>query len=164
MSQESALLRVVRQLNRMPPRLRKPLITLAFTRRVRFAGTGRVQFETLEPGLCIAVLRNRKRVQNHIGTIHAAAMALLAETASGAVFGLAVPPNKLPLLKRMDIDYVKPAKGDLRAEVTLSALEMATIAGEDRGDVAIPVNVVDSAGNEPIRCTMTWAWVLKKRG
>lgn len=65
-------------------------------------------------------IRNKKNVQNHIGGIHAAAMVLSAETATGFVFGMSVPDSKLPLIKKMNIDYVKRSTGNMRAVTSLS--------------------------------------------
>ena len=36
------------------------------------------------------------QVQNHIKGVHACAMALLAESATGAVFGMNVPDSAIP--------------------------------------------------------------------
>jgi acyl-coenzyme A thioesterase PaaI-like protein len=108
-------------------------------------------------------MKNRGKVRNHIGGVHAAAMALLAETCTGAVFGLGLPPDKLPLLKKMEIDYVRRAQGALRAEATLALPQRRALANKERGDMVVPVKVTDSAGEEPIVCHMTWAWVQKKR-
>jgi acyl-coenzyme A thioesterase PaaI-like protein len=102
-------------------------------------------------------------VQNHIGGVHAAAMALLAETATGAVFGMTVPDTHLPLLKFMRVDYVKRANGSLRAEATLTPEQRQRLLTEDKGDLVVPVRVTDADGNEPIQVQMCWAWVPKRR-
>jgi len=72
---------------------------------VPFVGTARLQVETLEPERAILSVENKRRVQNHIDGVHAAAMALLAETATGFVVGMNLPDDTLPLLKSMHIDY-----------------------------------------------------------
>ena len=59
-------------------------------------------------------------MQNHIKGVHACGMALLAESATGGVFGMNLPDEALPLLKNMSIDYVRVAKGDLRGVATLT--------------------------------------------
>lgn len=160
---KSALSRTVASLDRFPPWLRSRLITFGFTRRVRFAGTARITFETLAEGRAVLHLKNRRKVQNHIGGIHAAAMALLAETATGAVLGMTLPDTHLPLLKSMHVDYVRRAQGDLRAEATLTPEMLARVVTEPKGDFAVPVRVTDSAGEEPIKCQMVWAWVPRKK-
>lgn len=163
MSKSNGLQRLVTQARRLPISLQAPVISTGFGLAVRFAGTGGVRFEQLDEGCAVATLRNRRKVRNHIGTIHAAAMALLAETATGAVFGLSVPETHLPLLKNMQISYLRRAEGDLRAVATLSALQRRVIATQAKGDVVVPVTVTDASGLEPIQCQMTWAWVPKKK-
>ena len=64
--------------------------------------------------------------------IHAAAMALLAESASGFLVGMNVPDDKLPLIKTMKIDYLKRAQGDLTAIATLEAGQIEQIRQQDR--------------------------------
>lgn len=163
MSKSNALQRLVAAAARLPAPLRRRAVTLGFTSRVRFAGTGGVRFELLEEGRAIALMPNRGKVRNHIGGVHAAAMALLAETCSGAVFGLSLPPDKLPLLKSMHIDYVRRARGALRAEASLALPQRRLLTKKERGEMVVPVRVSDANGEEPIVCVMTWAWIPKQR-
>lgn len=159
----NSLQRLVAAAARLPSPLRTRAVTLGFTSQVRFAGTGGVRFEVLEEGRAVATMRNQGKVRNHIGGVHAAAMALLAETCTGAVFGLSLPGDKLPLLKSMQIDYIRRASGGLRAEATLALPQRRALASKDKGEMVVPVRVTDDAGEEPIVCHMTWAWVPKKR-
>lgn len=163
MSKSNALTRAVDKVMALPPLLRGHLITLLFTSQVRFAGTGGIKFVTLEEGRAVLTIRNRRKVQNHIGGIHAAAMALLAETATGAVLGMTIPDTHIPLLKSMHVDYVRRAKGNLRAEATLPPEMRARVLAEPKGDVAVPIRVTDEDGEEPIKCQMVWAWVPRKK-
>ena len=163
MAQANALTRAVAKVMSMPPVLRSHLITLMFTSQVRFAGTGGIKFVTLEEGRAVLTIRNRRKVQNHIGGIHAAAMALLAETATGAVLGMTIPDTHIPLLKTMHVDYVRRAKGNLRAEATLPPELRQRVLTEEKGDFAVPITVTDEDGQEPIKAQMVWAWVPKKK-
>lgn len=61
--------------------------------QVKMAGAAGIHIDKLEEDKAILRLRNRRRVQNHIGGIHAAATALLAESATGAVFAMNVYPH-----------------------------------------------------------------------
>lgn len=162
MAQASLLNIAVTRINHLPRPLRRPLISSIFGFAVRFAGTGGVRFERLDELCAILHMRNRRKVRNHIGGIHAAAMALLAESATGAVFGLNLPAGKLPLLKSMHIDYLRRAHGDLRAEATLEIEQRLLMQNEERGDVTVAVRVTDSNGEEPISCRMVWAWIPEK--
>lgn len=163
MAQANSLSRVVAKVAGFPPGVRALLITTMFTSQVRFAGTGGVKFVELEEGRAVLTLRNQRKVQNHIRGVHAAAMALLAETATGAVLGMTIPDTHIPLLKTMHVDYVRRAKGALRAEATLPPELRQRVLTEEKGDFAVPIRVTDEDGQEPIKCQMVWAWVPKKR-
>ncbi|MDE2090967.1 MAG: DUF4442 domain-containing protein [Gammaproteobacteria bacterium] len=163
MQTKSNLNRTVAKLNRVRPWLRWWALTWAFGRTVRFVRTSDVHFEYLSEERALLHIPNRKRVQNHIGSVHAAAIALLAETASGAVLGMNVPDDRVPLLKSMQVDYLRLAKGDLRAEATLDAAARVRIVGEEKGEIVVPVKVTDEAGDQPVECRMLWAWVPKHR-
>ena len=157
------LARAVAALDILPAPLARRGTTLLFNSQVRFAGTGGLRFEELSAERAVVVIRNRRKVQNHIGGVHAGAMALLAETATGAVIGMNVPDAALPLLKSMHVDYLRRAQGALRAVATLDANARERIANEARGDLVVPVRVTDESGEEPIRCELRWAWVPKKK-
>ncbi|HSW12858.1 MAG TPA: DUF4442 domain-containing protein [Solimonas sp.] len=163
MAKSSLLRTAVDRLRLLPVPLFRQAVTRMFNFQVRFAGTAGVRFEELTEERAVLVLENRRKVQNHIGGIHAAAMALLAETGSGALFGMNVPPTHLPLIKSMNIRYVRRAQGQLRAEATLSAEQRERIRNEPKGDVLVPVKVIDESGEQPIECEMTWAWVPKQK-
>jgi acyl-coenzyme A thioesterase PaaI-like protein len=163
MTQKNALSRAVGVFAPLPSPLRWWLVTKAFASQVKFVGTASIRFELLEEGRSVLHLKNRRKVQNHIRGIHASAMALLAETATGAVVGMSLPDSKLPLFKSMHVDYVKRATGDLRAEATLSPEQIRRLQAEEKGDLIVPVKITDSAGIEPVVCQMCWAWVPKKK-
>lgn len=163
MTAPSLLARRLAPLQGLPAPLRRLGITAAVRFAVPFVGTAGIQVERLEIGRGVFTLAYSRKVGNHIGGVHAAAMALLAETATGLVVGMSVPDDKLPLCKRMDVAYVRRCVGGLRADATLSAADIARILAEPKGEVTVPVVVTDDSGQAPIQATMVWAWVPKKR-
>ncbi|WP_396588945.1 DUF4442 domain-containing protein [Bermanella sp. R86510] len=163
MSKPNQLSRAVASIQRMPKPLHQFIMSKAFGNKIKFAGHSGLRFESLSNTECVVSIKNRKKVQNHIGGVHAAAMALLAETATGFVFGMNVPDDKLPLIKKMDIDYVKRSTGDMKAVASLTEDDIARIQSEDKGEVTVPVIITDEASVEPIKASMTWAWTAKRR-
>jgi acyl-coenzyme A thioesterase PaaI-like protein len=161
---DNALGRTIARFDVLPAAVRKAVVSTVLGRAVRFAGTAGVQFEELSRERVVTRIKNRGPVQNHIKGVHAAAMALLVETATGFVVGLNVPDDRLPLIKTMKVDYVARATGGLRAEATLTPAQIEQIRTQPKGDVAVGVRVTDDAGAEPIRCEMVWAWIPKKKG
>lgn len=157
------LIRTVGKFDFLPPNLRITVISKIFGRVVPLVGTAGLRYEELTPERVVVSIRNRRPVQNHINGVHAAAMALLAETATGFVVGMNLPDDKLPLIKSLKVDYQKRTKGDMRAVATLSPEQVQLIRSTPKGEVLVPVVVTDESGQEPIRCEMLWAWVPKSR-
>lgn len=146
------------------PKLLAPrLLNFALGSTIKFIGTAGVQCEKLSEKEAVFSLKNRKKTQNHIGTVHAAATALLAETASGMVFGMNLPDDKVPVIKTMHIDYVKRSTGGLRAVAKITEQQVEKMRLDDKGEALIQVVVTDEANLEPVICQMIWAWVPKKR-
>jgi len=93
--------------------------------------------------------------------VHAAAMALLAETASGMVVGMNVRDDCLPLCKTMRVRFRKRSTGGLTAKASLSGEQRSLMAIDTKGEVVVPVTVTDEAGEQPIECEFVWAWIPK---
>jgi len=77
------------------------------------------------------------------------------------IVGMHLPDTKLPLLKRLDIQYLKRAEGAVRADATLPVADAARMQRDEKGDVLVPVTVADSAGTITVECAITWAWITK---
>ncbi len=153
---------MVVSLRRWPKSWRSILLNMAIRNTVKFVGTAKVKVEMLDFNRSVMSLQNRKRVQNHIGTIHATAMALLAETATGLLVGMNIPDEKIPVLKSMKIDYLKRAVGEMRAEAHLKPEQIALMRTEDKGEVLVAVQVTDEEHKQPIECQLLWAWTPKR--
>jgi len=139
------------------------LLTKMFCTMVKYANTSNVKLLEVSKNKVKLTVANKKKVQNHIGGIHAVCAALLAESATGIVFGMNVPDSHLPLLKSMTIDYQRRMQGALTAVAQLTDEQIAMITSEDKGDIEVAVSITDESGQQPIECTMNWAWVAKKR-
>lgn len=70
------LARTVSALERLPRFIRPAVMSRAFNSQVRFAGTASIRFEELTEGRAVLTLANRRKVQNHIGGVHAADVVL----------------------------------------------------------------------------------------
>ncbi|WP_019029182.1 DUF4442 domain-containing protein [Colwellia piezophila] len=154
---------IISKVNKFPVFLRSFLLTKLFSSKVKFAGTTGIVIEEITPKKTQISLANKKSVQNHIGGIHAIAAAVLAESATGIVFGMNVPDSKLPLLKSMQVSYQRRMQGGLHAVATLSDEQIAQINEQEKGSVFVSVIIKDESGQSPIECQMEWAWVSKKK-
>jgi len=138
------------------------LLTTVFRFKVKLVGTTGIKIIDTDLQSVTFFVKNRSKVRNHIGQVHAATMALLAESATGFVVGLNLPGDKLPLIKSMDLKYVRRSKGDMTAVAKVSDEQIKRMQSEDKGDFLVDVCVTDESGEEPIICQMNWAWVPKR--
>ncbi len=157
------LKRVVESSKWLPANVRATVVSKILGKVVPYVGTTGLLYEEISSERVIVSIRNQHKVQNHIKNVHAAAMALLAETATGFVVGINLPDDKLPLIKSLKVDFYKRTKGDMRAVATLTPEDVARITTEPKGELWVPVTVTDESGNEPIKCEMLWAWVPKAK-
>ena len=162
MSFSNRMRRTLARADSLPETLRRRAVSFAIRRTIPFVGTAGVGILEGSPGCVELALGNRRSVQNHIGGVHAAATALLAETASGLVLGMNIRDSAVPVLREMRIGYVRRANGGLRAVGTLDAAARAAVQSADSGDLDVPVMVTDEAGEHPVECVMRWAWRPKR--
>lgn len=159
---KSMLQKVYSQVDKLPSALKAKAFTVIFGRAVKYFRTSGLRFDWIEPNHSIVVIKNRKYVQNHIGTVHAVAMIMIAESATGALVGLNVPGNAVPVIKRMEVDYRKRASGDMRAEAMLTPEQITMMQNEERGEVDVAVTITDAENKEPIFVRAVWAWTPKR--
>lgn len=115
-------------------------------------------FDALEPGHAAAHFRKRRRVTNHIGTVHAIAMANLCELVAGTATDASVPAGMRWIPRSMTIDYLGKAETDIRGEATLPAIR----EGETQ-DVVVSVDVFDTADQRVVHADITMYVSPRKR-
>lgn len=152
----------VDKVNQYPQWLSSRLMTWMFRYKVKLAGTTGIEVLHTNGKTATYRQKNSRKAQNHIGSVHAAAMALLAESCTGFIVGINLPGDKLPLIKRMDLNYVKRATGDMTAVASLTDEQITLMQTADKGEVNVKVQVTDATGIVPIECEMIWAWVAKR--
>ena len=157
------LARTLALLDKVPAPLRQRARNLVLRRAVPFTGTARLDFAVMTPEKVEIAIANQRRVQNHIQGVHAAAMTLLAETATGMVVGMNVRDDCLPLAKELKVQFKRRTQGDMRAVAHLSAQQRKLMQSQDKGEVQVQVTVTDETGAEPVQCEFTWAWIPSSR-
>lgn len=148
----------------LPERLRRPLVTRAIGETIPFVETAGCFVDTYTSSRVTIQLENKTSVQNHLGGLHAAALALLTETASGLVVALNVPPESTPILRTMDISYDRFAREQVMAEARLSDEKRTHIQSSQIGRVDVNVTVSVPEAEDPlVQSQLTWAWLPENR-
>lgn len=98
------------------------------------------RIETLEPNRCVATIRHRRKITNHLGTVHAIALCNLAELTAGLMTDASLPASMRWIPKGMSVEYVKKAVGTMCA----TALPSQRIVESEEGyDWPVDVTVTD---------------------
>ena len=111
------------------------LFSLLFAQRAPYFASIRPRFTVIEPHHAELVVRDRRRVHNHIGTVHAIALCNGLEAAMGALAEATVPRDKRWIPKGMEVAYTAMAEGDVTCIAETSPEQWAS------DDPDLPVRV-----------------------
>jgi uncharacterized protein (TIGR00369 family) len=129
----------------------KALFTFLLGRMTPYSGSIGARVEALDPGWCRVALRDRRRVRNHLGSIHAMALANLAEMASGLAVLVGLPATVQGIVTGFAITYVKKARGPLIAECRAERLD---VTAEQEYEAAVTIS--DAQGDVVAHATACW--------
>lgn len=105
----------------------------------------------LRPGYARVELRDRRKVRNHLNSVHAIALMNLGEVATGLALLSGLPEGVRGIITSLSMEYFKKARG------RLSAMAETTLP-EVQGDVEHQVfaDIHDQSGDVVARCTAHW--------
>ena len=163
MTTTNRLSKLVKATAKLPKGIRSTLWSKAFGRIVPMVGSANIRYLEVSHAKVVVKIENHRAMQNHIGQVHACAMALLAETATGFVTGMNVPDSCIVLIKSLKVDFKRPSKGAMTAVATLTDEQQKLMQSSEKGETLVSVIVTDETNEEPIQCEMLWAWVAKSQ-
>ena len=100
----------------------------------------------LRPGFAQVVMPDRRAVRNHLQSVHAAALANLAECAGNMALAYSLPDEARFIVTGLEIEYVKKARGPI------TALAECQVPGSAaRAEYPISISLRDGSGEEVAR-------------
>ena len=113
MSNTNSILGMYQRLQRLP--FGKRLFSWVFCRKAPYFASIRPSVEVLRPHYSEVRLRKRRRVENHIGTVHVIAICNALEMAMGGMAEATIPEHLRCIPKGMRVDYTAKANSDILA-------------------------------------------------
>jgi acyl-coenzyme A thioesterase PaaI-like protein len=114
-----------------------------------YTGTIRARVVALERGRAEVQMRDRRWVRNHLRSVHAIALANLAELTGNVAMAYAMPDDARFIVAGIDLDYVKKARGTITGRCECPVPETS-----ERVEYRVPVTLHDPSGDVVVRATL----------
>lgn len=151
---ENYVLKLYNKLKNYP--LGKKIFSWYSAKRAPYFSTISPLVSKLVPGHCEVLIKKRKRVQNHIGTVHVIAICNGLEMAMGFMSEASIPKNLRWIPKGMTVDYTAKAGSDIRCVAVLPNNEWTV------GDLPIEVTAYDENDVVVVKGTIK-LWITEKQ-
>jgi len=116
---------------------------------IPYTGALGAQVVTLESGHARVRLPDRRAVRNHLNSIHAIALANLAELTGNLALVFSLPDDARFIVTSLGIDYLKKARGVIHADCRCTPPESS-----ERREYELHVELSDSSGASVARAVL----------
>jgi acyl-coenzyme A thioesterase PaaI-like protein len=114
-----------------------------------YTGTIRAKVVDLGRGRSEVRMDDRRFVRNHLRSVHAIALANLAELTGNVALAYSMPDDARFIVAGIDLDYVKKARGPITGRCECPVPESS-----ERCEYRVPVTLHDASGDVVVRATL----------
>ncbi len=117
-----------------------------------YSGSISAHVEALSTGKSRVSIRDRKKLRNHLKSIHAIALINLGEIATGLAVLSTVPDTMRGIVLGLEAEYIKKARGKL---VASAEFELPAEI-DDKTPVKVTAEITDDVGDVVSKVHATW--------
>ena len=128
------------------------LFSIALGWQIPYSGTIGARVLELKPGHARLSLADRRRVRNHLNSIHAVALVNLGELATGLAVFSTTGATMRGILVDIRAEYLKKARGRLEAEADFQLPDKL----EDNTPCEVQARIRDAEGDTVSVVSATW--------
>jgi len=134
------------------------LFSFAFAQKAPYFSSVCPRFAVVEPNHAELVIPDRRRVHNHLGTVHAIALCNGLEAAMGALAEATIPSTRRWIPTGMTVSYTAKAVGDITCIAETDAEQWTS----SEPDLPVRVRGVDPDGTVVIEGVID-LWVTERK-
>ncbi len=139
-----------RRLSALP--LGRSAFSVLFARKAPYFRTVRPRVRAVSPHRAEVVVRKRRAVENHLGTVHAIAVCNGLEAAMGLLAEASTPRGHRWIPKGMEVSYLAKSTTDL---LCVAVTDPADWAAATPGDVPVRVSALRTDGTVVVEGVIT---------
>lgn len=128
------------------------LFSFFLGRYAPYSGSISPRVEALSPGHASVSIRDRKKVRNHLKSIHAIALINVGEIATGLAVLTSITDNMRGIVLGLEAEYLKKARGKLVANAIFELPQEV----DDQTPVKVTAELLDQSGEVVTRVHATW--------
>lgn len=132
------------------------LFSWAVGRTAPYTGTVGGVYTHVEPGYARVEVTDRRRIRNHLASVHAVALVNLAEMTSGVALMTALPPGVRGIVTGLRIEYRKKARGTLVCETRATVPAAVRVDMPDSVAHEVAATITDASGDVVAVGTVEW--------
>lgn len=136
-------LKIYRQVSRVPGG--KGLFSRVLTFRAPYFATIHPKILELDAGRSRVMIKERRSIRNHLGTVNAGALCTFSELTGGLTVDASIPVDLRWIPKKMEVAYLKKAKGVL---ISTCKVDPETLIP---GEVEVEVEITDTSLSTVLR-------------
>ena len=109
--------------------------------KIPYTGSIRARVEQLHHGYARVSMKDRRALRNHLGSVHAIALANLAEYTGNLALAYSLPDDARFIVTKLEVEYTKKARGTITGEC-----HAPPVPNNERCGYPLNVTLKDSSG------------------